>query len=424
MIPQSIRVLPQDFSRAGTLQGALDTDWTRIPAYYYDIRQHRLPLTSAEFESDFNASSLKLFSLSANTPGHQTNAAEGSSLNEVFLALGVGVVAIGEGEAFALQGSFLDRPSASQPTPSIAGYCDPDHAACGSGLVAVGYESKNAVLWYGGPTQRFIEKFFQAYRLNVHINRRFLLVDEALSDVGMVPTPPEFVGASDSELSCMPFIQEVNAVMTAKGVGSVFLPRNTGIGLGSENLSSTIQAPPPMAGVTYGHNRVMGLANRIFCFTQPIMFCPGLRFDVSMVPIENDVSFVSQMRAMSTLNTSNPTADPIFTDEIGIPGMEGGFDAVTGLAAPNANSELGSSVITVPGGTVTIGLVLKGFALQPRAALEYLANYACGGVLSGMYAGNSFVSELLAGYPIQQLAGISPQAIEQLKKLAAAKPAK
>lgn len=358
--------VPHEFQRANTLGDALSGGWAKIPAYYYDVTQFQYPLTTAEFNDNFGDGTIKVFDLTGGAgAGRQTNAATGAGVNEPFIALGAGIVAIGQGESFTIPGAAITRPAAgtSTATPCFAG-CVPltgDAAA------------RNATLWWGGATWEFIENFFQAYRLNIAINKRFLLVDEALFDVGMVPTPPEFVGASDSLIPAMPFIRATNDILAAKGVGKIFLPQNVA---GSACIGS------PTAGVTYGHPRIIGLSNRIYCFNQPIPFFPGMTFDTSFVPVENDVAFVPGMQRASTLSAelgaTVPDAQLTETLAAGCSGF--------------------SSSFTIPGGTVSLGLVLKGYALQPSACVDYLANYLVpGSMMSNVLQGNQYLGTLLSG---------------------------
>jgi hypothetical protein len=401
----SLKVTPQDLALRGLhggLGAIMSEGWARLPTYYYDMLQHRFPLTQEEFDSSFGGSQ-RIFSLGDSDPGHQTNAAVGSGVNEIFLAMGAGIVAIGEGEAFALQGVATNRPSAASATPQVIKFCNAETGGCETGLTSSDSSYEQAVLYYGGPTQRFIEKFFQAFRLQILVNRRFLLVDESLFDVGMVPAPPEFGGASSSELSAMPFIREVNDVMADKDIDRMFLPMNL-VNAGLDTPVSQVAAPP-MAGVTYGHNRIIGLSNRLYCFTQPIMFLPGMSFDVEFVPVENDISFKAAMQAISVLDPDNATvADAKLTESI---------------AAAAATFK--SGVMTIPGGTLSLGLVFKGFALQPAACLQYLAEVMTGGsALAGVYAGSPHLAGIV-NRENMALAGLDAKLSGMLSGLMSAK---
>lgn len=382
---------PSDFSRLGTVKTAIETGWARIPTYYYDVTQHTFPLTPAQFAGAFGAT-IKVFNLDQDSasPGRQTNAATGSGINEPFLALGVGVVAIGNGLGFSTTGALY-------PNSSIINSGDVKNddlkkanaAPCFDGSIAYSdtESGRNAVIWYGSSTWDFIENFFQAYRLQVLAARRWLLVDEALFDVGMTPTPPEFVGASQSNVPTMPFIREVNAVLQATNVDKTFIPQNT---------AGEGPVPGETAGVTFGHPRIIGLANRLYCFNQPILMLPGMTFDTKFVGVENDKVFKPSMYRDSVFDPSAGTPSSLITDDLVVCGTV---------------SAAYSTVYTIPGGTVSIGLVFKGYALHPSAVVDYVQNYLSpGSAQLSMMSGNPYLAGL-AGQGVRggNLAGLVTQ---------------
>lgn len=335
--------------------------WAKIPTYYVDWTQRALPLTQAEFTAAFGGS-IQLFNETEGQAGHYTSAETGSGVNEPFLAMGVGVVAIGEGKSFTLPGALMDidRTAGEATIPQVDG-CIADSESDGA----------QAALYWGGPTWNGIEAFFQRYHLQLNVNRRFQLVDETLSDVGMVPTPPEMVGASSSLIPGMPYVRRVNDVLASKTsfAGKVFLP---------QNIAGTVCVGAPTAAVTYGHPRIIGLSNRIFCFNQPIPILPGMRFDTNFVPISNDLAvggYLDNMNREWVMDPTNPT----------LPDAAYASGQIT-------NTNIFAGVYHVPGGTVTLGLVLKGYALTPRACLEYVVDYmAQGSALGNMVMSSSHV---------------------------------
>lgn len=360
---------PIEFNKLGSLGLLKDMGWAKLPTYYYDVTQFRFPLTPAEFDQQFSGIR-KVFSLldpQAGT-GRQTNAATGSGVNEVFVALGAGIVAIGEDLNTSIPGVAMDRPAAPACTPLVDGCVTRNRAVAGD----LGVGARNASLWYGGPTWRFIDKLFNHYRLQIYANRRFQMVDESLFDVGMVPAPPEFIGASDSSVPRRPFIRATNDVMADKGIDKVFLEQLTEVGPGSGCV--TTQLSP----ATWGHPRITGLANRIYCFYQPLVMIPGMQFDVELVPVENDICNLDDMEAVSTLDPDAPvTQDAILTENFcNATGQNDGF----------------ASEFMIPGGCVHLGVVLKGIALQPQACIEYLVDYVMGGnrsLLAELYQGGN-----------------------------------
>jgi hypothetical protein len=353
---QQVDKSARQFASLGQIDQLAKTGWSKIPTYYYDVTQRHFPLTNVEFNTGFGGT-VPIFNETQNQPGRQSNAETGSGVNEPFLALGVGVVAIAENFSFTLPGALADIDRSASPSciPQIDG-CEGDEANT----------SRNATLYWGGPGWNFINAFFQRYRLQMMVNKRFQLVDEALFDVGMVPTPSEFVGASSSLIPGMPYVRWVNDVLADKTslAGKVFLP---------QDIAGTVCVGAPTAAVTYGHPRIIGLSNRMYCFNQPIPIMPGMRFDVNFTPVENDNSFLEAMRRESVLDPANPTnPDAAYTtDTICSTGITG-------------------SAYNVPGGTVSIGLVFKGYALQPSACVQYVTEYMiAGSALSSMVYGAS-----------------------------------
>lgn len=386
MAKQVLKGGAADFQRLGRIGVLEQMSWAKIPTYYYDFRRFDLPLTAAEVSAEFGAN-IGIFDNQGVDPGcaRQTNAAVGSGVNEAFVALGAGVIAMGEGEGFALHGASFIRPAAEQATPAALIHPGGGGAECYCGAVRLDGQAATtrlATLWWGTPTWRFIEKFFQAYRLQVVIGSRFQIVDESLFDVGMAPVPPEFVGASNSRIPTMPFIRAVNSVMAAKAINQMFVPANIAMVTNAQDVAESLCLPPPLAEVTYGHPRIAGLANRIYCFNSPILFIPGMRFEVDFVNVE-DVSCYTALQ--NSIQANCTTADALLTDNV------------------NAADRCGVSC-TIPGGSVSLGVVFKGFALWPQATVEYLASYLVPGSMhAAMYQESSqYLGGLLANPDIDQ----------------------
>lgn len=346
---RQITMVAREFTKLGDLNLAKEVGWGKIPTYYYDFRRHRLPLTDDELDANFGPN-IPVFTEDSTNPDRQTNAATGDGVNEPFAAMGVGIIAMGEGEAFAINGASVAAPAAEEQTPAIQQIMGATaECYCGAvDLTNAAETTRMATLWWGAPSWRFIEKFFQAYRLQVILGHRFQVVDESLFDVGMTPTPPEFIGASDSRIPTGPFIRATNDVMASKGLDTRFLPANF-----SSDGETSLCLPPPLAGVTYGHPRIIGLANRIYCFNSPILFLPGMRFEVEFYN-NDDVAVFEALRNTVTANCT--TADALFTE-------------TTELGGPCGIN------CTVPGGQINLGVVFKGFALWPSACVQYASEY-------------------------------------------------
>lgn len=367
---------PNDLNKLGNICNAIDASWAKIPTYYYDVRQHEFPLTPTQFDAEFGGRAISVFDTDSPTDGRQTNATTAAGVNEPFFAMGVGVVAIGQGEAFTEPVEVIDRPAAAQCTPGANG--------CVSGDTT----TRQGALWWGSSTWHFIEALFQAYRLQISVNRRILLVDESLFDVGMVPTPPEFVGASSSMLPVMPFLRATNDVLKAKSTGKIMLP---------QNYAGTACVGAPTAAATFGHPRIIGLGNRMFCFQNPIPILPGMRFDTKFIGVDGGSAFTDAMRRGSVFDYETPTTpDADLTETV-------------------CTTTFYSSAFTIPGGVVSLGLVFKGFALAPAAVLDYVCNYTlAGSKMTDVLAGNPYLTGLLVNAKAANLAGLDDSVLNKL----------
>ncbi len=352
-----LRGNPLEYNRFyGTVGQAVQTPLAKLRTYYYHVQQIQLPMTPDEFNAKF-AASIPLFVQDVGPcPGTQTNATFAAGTNEPFVVLGVGVVAIGKGFGFSLPGRMVP-----QPTAGTTGNCVPVVEGC----PAAGQH--DAVLDYGGAGWRGIEAFFNAFRLQMAVWRRYLVLDESLFDVGMVPDSPEFVGAGHALISASPYVREVNDVLSDKGCNLRFLPQNHA---GTECLGA------PTAEVIYGHNAIRGVGNRIFCLNQPIIYLPGMRFDVQFQRVENDCCFLEDMRRAFVLDCANPT----------LPDAQYGDTFCSASGFPG--------VYTVPGGCISLGVVLTGYALTPAACLDYLINLVPGSIQTQMIQGTPFVNDI------------------------------
>lgn len=382
---QTIKAGPREFSKIhslGQLSGM--SQFKLLKANLYDVEQIQLPMTQSEFSTRFPGTK-KMFDLLSDTPcpGRQTNAGTGMTVEAPFLLTGVGLLAIGEGYGFTLPGIVTDKPATPEPLPGNSG-CVAD---CASG-------DRNAALSYGYPTWSILQKFFQAYRAQMYIGRHFQLFDEAAFDIGVAATTPEFVGASDSLISAMPFVREVNDQMDAKGMDKVFVPPNIAIGAnGTECIGA------PTAGVTWGATHTPGVANRLYQLNMPVLWLPGMTLDLRLTEVENDCCFRSAMLRDAVVDPSNPTKpSAAFTEEI-----EGGVGC--------------GSVFTIPGGCFSLGMILTGYDITLGACVEYLTTVPDGGAMEEMYAnlGVGAVAALINNPALKNQLGSLP--IEEQEKL-------
>lgn len=356
--------LPKDLGVVGDVRSFLaNTPWAKIPTYYYDITTHQLPLADeAAFLAAFN-SPLNIFNTQAAQGNRQTNTASGSSVDEIFLAMGAGIVAIGSDKGFSLPGAIISNENLAADSDIPVPGCQAPGPDGANNLSPGQY-------WYGAPTWQLINGFFRNFNLQVTANRRFLLVDESAEDVGMTPLPAEFVGASDSRVPAGPFIRRTNDHLTDIGVNAQFLPQTIDV---VDGTSSCV--PPADAGVTYGHPKIQGLAQRVYPFCRPILFVPGMQFNVSLVPQGGNACELENMRIASLIQADTYSA------------LQAA--AVAGGVASNQYA-------VIPAGCVSIGVVLKGVSLWPSACIDYLSDFfGDRTMLQGMYAGNPFIQGIV-----------------------------
>jgi hypothetical protein len=96
-----------------------------------------------------------------------------------------------------------------------------------------------------------------------------------------------------------------------------------------------------------------------------------MRFDTKFVPVEGGGYFRDAMRRSSVFDPTKNTPSSIFTlpsEECNVPG-----------------------VVNIPGGKVSIGLVLKGVALHPRVVVDYVNSYLPTDTYLKMLQGNSWL---------------------------------
>jgi hypothetical protein len=377
---QSIKVTPQDVTRISSIGDALAAGWAKVPVFYHYAMQVQLPMTDAEFEALF-VKNVRLFlaDIQQTCPGIQTNVdIGGAGFNEPFLLLGIGVIAMGEGLSFAQDGEVWPIADIETfQTDPVA----PRIFACVR--EESGTERFPSKLWYGGPTWRLIEKFFQMKRFILRVGR-CEIVNENLFELGMIHTPPSFQGASSSNIPTMCFVRETNDVMIAKKIAFGFLPVNTSVvesatGPGGSLVYSNASCAPN-AGVTYGHPVIHNLANRIFCLPQPLLVTPDTRVDLEFQTIDNDCCLLPAARRAATLCCETPFYPwPATTVE-----------------------ETSAASCSVPGGCLTLGIILKGYICLPKAVADYLINYlTCGSAYEQLYANNSYMAGIVRKFGLE-----------------------
>jgi hypothetical protein len=360
------RALPQDFSQLGqvdTVNDIFRMPFNVFPTVVVWEETLCLPLTDAQVDAFLSRLRFGLFKVNFpndDCPGITTTASFLTTIQPVVIC-GICVVAIGEGLNFCQGGVLVDCPDGNQPQqlpPVLANACDVSNAIPQEGQVP-------AIFQFGGPTWSFIESFFRAFSLQVLLNDECLIIDLPVNEIGMCEIAPSFIGAGDSCVSVMPFIREANQFALNNGVGCQFLPPNTMVTTGCDGVCTSITAPPPSAGATFGHIKFQGRHTKGIRLPRPLLLVPavstlGLEFD----DWGNNAAFICQMKAAVVAGTGCLGArecepiqpSPCFTG--------------AALAASECPPILGGAA-HFPGGKVTIGVRLMGFRVSYSFCLNY-----------------------------------------------------
>jgi hypothetical protein len=381
------------WKKVSTIGEAVNLPWTAITAIISDQTQLKMPLTPAEF-ARFEAG-LSFFNIDTEAeacPGRQiTGAFTGARVETPFLALGAFITFIAEGRQLALPGALIAEPDAGADTPCFDG-CVPAGGLTGDAA------ARNAALDWGGPGQVFGENFVQAYRLQIRMGRRIVVVDELASHVGVWPRPNMYGGAGCSLAPAMKYIEATNSVLHDKGYDRLFIPQNVVVGdAGTECIGA------PTAGNTYGHFTGTGLSQKMYCFQRPLLYVPTTTIRIGLSRVEQDCCFLEAMRREGVLDLEVvPTPAPGVLGETLACGA--GF----------------SSAYTIPGGCFSFGVGLFGVELFPSACIDYL-NYVYPDSLQfQMLLESSFMQGLLQQQALKgtkHLAGLSDQGKKNLQLL-------
>jgi len=381
------------WKKCSTIGEAASVPWSALTAIISDQTQIKLPMTTVEFQK-FEGN-INFFDVDADAnpcPGRQiTGAFTGARVETPFLALGAFMILIGEGYAKTLPGALITEPASASATPCFDG-CIPVGGLSGDTA------ARNAALYWGGPTQLFLESFSQAYRFQVRMGRRIVVVDELADHIGVWPRAKSFCGASDSLAPMMPEIQETNSVMHDKNFDRLFIPQNVVVGdAGTECIGA------PTAGVTYGHFTQSGVAHKAYMFQRPLLYVPTTTIRIGLTRVEQDCCFLDSMRRQAVLDLAVvPTPAPgILTEKL--------------VCAAGY-----SSAYTIPGGCLTYGVGLFGVELFPSACIDYLNYILPESLQFQMLLENSFMQGLLQANSLKgnnSLSGLTPQGKQNLQQL-------
>lgn len=366
---RSIALSALETTRAASLSDIAKMGWAQMPTYLSARACKSLPLTTAEFDGLFSGD-IQLFS-NQPTDSDKTfspNVATGQTVNSFFFAVGLGVIAVSDSLGFAVQG-------ASVPLDALN---TEGKAVCFEGCVE-GNEAgiSNAVLDWGHPAWDAIAHFFQGYTLQMTLGGRMIIADEPISEIGMISEAAEFQGLGTANISAMPYINAVNKVLKDKGYGVAFIP---------QNAAGSACAQPPTPSVQWSHPKVKGVSNRLFCLPKGTVIAPGQSINIDLYQVDGQCAVSEKLRRVLELQAfQKPTADMANTTTC---------DTLTG-------------VTTIPGGDLTIGILLKGVEVAPSAVVEWFEGYASSEIVA-QYVGNPHVVALASRY-LQGLSSSDPR---------------
>lgn len=386
---QQVKSTPRELNVLHTLQQAKEMSKQKLlRVNLFDIQNRAFPLTPAEFAAD-NPPTKKIFSLDdGSVAGRSTNLSLGATVDAPTLVCAVGILAVAEGFGLSVPGIMVDTPTALEDTP------------CSDGCANTGQD--NAVFEFGQGGWNYIEKFFSLNRVQLYVCRHYQIFDEWARDLGLAAVTNEFVGAGHALKSIMPLVRDVNDVMTAKGIGKQFIPQNVvsdGAG-GSECIGA------PTAEVLWGAQRTPGVANRMFPLSFPLLVVPGMPLQINFSQTEGDDCSLDAMRRDSVLDETAGAVKP-----------SAAFNDALACGVGD------SSVWTVHGGCISLGLVLASYDVSPVFCLQYLDQLAqmSNATVEGIYR-NANVAAYLGGLMAnpqvraQQLAGVPEEQVNEMMK--------
>lgn len=357
-----MRMLPDDFSMLGQNETVLDVmqkSMQMVPSVVLSELTICPPLPNEGMDAVFGFLENNVFgppiSQTPDCPGLFTNL-QSLQVTSPTIICGMCIVATAEGENFCQSGVLVDCPDGSvavAPPAVLQSGCD------GGALASAGQTP--AVMHWGGPGWNFIQAMFRAYDVQVSLNQDCLILDVPASDVGMCEIAPTFFGAGDSCMGTMPFIREANQAARNNGLECQFLPPNTLVTTDCAGVCASIDAPPPSAAVTWGHQMFTGRQPKWSRFPQPILLFPAFsQVGVQFVPHGNNAAFKNQMR-----NALVASSNALGAADCGMIGPSECFSTVS----PTGGVGIGAA--HWPGGKITIGIRLMGYRVSYSFCIDY-----------------------------------------------------
>jgi hypothetical protein len=392
------------------VDAALQADLVKTYRTTFSMKEFDLPLTLKEFENFFGPV-INLFAGDANqrAVGVSTNTTLTNAVDMPFLVRCIAIYIAVEPLGFTAAGAGVPQPDPSTPIPAFDGI----QIITGSLIAPVfnkltGVNGNHAWLEWGQCTWKGAHAFMQSYRLRMLLGGRLELFNELCADVGNLDSHSQWEGFSNSLSELPAYVAHVNAIYTEKNFSQVFIPATAQVVQqppGGTTLS-VIGVPTPLVPASWGGPKQEGL----FCGCYPtrgILLVPGMPINLSFVQDDGDSLYFDALR--DALTSGGPGDVKYAAD----------FNCnVTTFDAQGVNpSVVDNACFTeFKGGKLRLGIVMRGFELTPRAAVQWYGTY--GGSFGQLYAVQSAAQMLteyamLAGIP-NGLAGV-PQWLQGLE---------
>ena len=392
------------------VQSCMQADLVKTYRTIYSLREFDLPFTATGFD-DFFGPTIQFFAgdQSKRTQGISSNTTLTNAVDMPFLVRCIAIYITVEPLGFTAAGAAVATPAAANTNVPFFDGVQIDLQAA-PGVLALGVASPAWLEW-GIPTWKAAHALMQAYRLQMLLGGRLELFNELNADVGNIDSHSQWVGFSNS-LSELPlYVAHVNANERTNTRGLIFLPATAQqvIQPGASTVSD-IGVPTPLVQASWGGPKMDGL----FCGCYPvrgILLVPGMPINLNMIRDDGDVFYYTKLKE-ALVEASNVVYDVNYSGDVKVNGT---------VVASTKFTEF-------KGGTIRIGITMRGFELTPRAAVQWYGTY--GGSFGQLYmvqAQKSLLTEYaiqigiatgLAGVPAWLAGGAGLDEAEQATELA------
>jgi hypothetical protein len=364
------------------VDAALQADLVKTYRTTFSMKEFDLPLTLKQFEAFFGPV-INLFAgdASQRAVGVSTNTTLTNAVDMPFLVRCIAIYIAVEPLGFTIAGAAIPTPDANTAVPAFDGI---QFITALAPAVPADYTAANlAWLEWGQSTWKAAHAFMQSYRLRMLLGGRLELFNELCADVGNLDSHSQWEGFSNSLTEVPAYVAHVNEIERENNRGLTFIPA-TAQAVAQTNATTaltTIGVPTPLAPASWGGPKQEGL----FCGCYPtrgILLVPGMPINLSFVQDDGDSIYFDALRDALT-ESDAVKYDKNFTNAIA---------NTTGASATFAEFK---------GGKLRLGIVMRGFELTPRAAVQWYGTY--GGSFGQLYAVQS-AAQMLTEYAM--LAGI------------------